>query len=79
MSDMPDKIKVYEKRFGNIAIEKGFITPSDLLKALEIQVQEETKRGNRRLIGQILFELNIISAEQLKQVLSVLFNKETQG
>jgi hypothetical protein len=76
MAEMPEKIKIYEKRFGNIAIEKGFITKADLIHALKLQVQDEIEKIEHRLIGQILFELKIMSAEQIKEVLSELFKKE---
>ena len=76
MSDVPKKIEVYEKRFGNIAIDMGFLTLDELINALEIQVQEEIDKGERRLIGQILLELNIMTSDQLKQVLSILFDKD---
>ena len=33
MSDKADKIEHYEKQFGIIAIEKGFITPEELIEA----------------------------------------------
>ena len=78
MPDMPAKIKLYEKRFGNIAIEKGFITSDQLVNALNIQVQEEVDSGRRSLIGQILLELNLMSAGQIKEVLSELFKKENE-
>ena len=78
MPDIPPQIKIYEKRFGNIAIEKGFITSDQLVKALNLQVQEEVDNGSRRLIGQILLELNLISAEQIKEILADLFEKENE-
>ena len=78
MPDIPPQIKIYEKRFGNIAIEKGFITSDQLVTALNVQVQEEVDSGSRRLIGQILLELNLISAEQIKEVLANLFENENE-
>jgi hypothetical protein len=73
MASAHEKISIYERRFGNIAIEKGFLTSSELIHALEIQVQEELEQGRHRLIGQILLERNIMSLEQIKHVLSELF------
>ena len=34
-----------EKRFGVVAIEKGFITRDQLLEVLEIQIDEEIEHG----------------------------------
>ena len=76
MADVPKKIEVYEKRFGNIAIDMGFLTLDELINALEIQVQEEIDKGERRLIGQILLELKVMTSDQIKQVLANLFDKD---
>ena len=57
-----------QKRFGNIAVEKGFISSSQLVEALEIQVTEEIENGKRRLIGEILLDLNFNTEEQIKEV-----------
>jgi hypothetical protein len=77
MNNAPKKIKVYDKRFGNIAIEKGFLTLDELINALEIQVQEEIKKGERRLIGQILLEQKVMTSDQIKEVLSDIFGEES--
>jgi hypothetical protein len=78
MPDGTPKIELYERRFGNIAIEKGYITSADLIKALDIQVQEELDEGKRPLIGQIMLELNVMSLKQIDDVLSELFKKEKE-
>ncbi|MBL7177789.1 MAG: hypothetical protein ABIK98_01525 [Pseudomonadota bacterium] len=69
----PSKIEGFEKRFGFIAIEKGFITPDDLIKALTIQVQDEIEDGSHRQIGEILLDLNIMSANQIEEVVRSIF------
>jgi hypothetical protein len=60
------------KRFGTIAIEKGFINKEQLLKALEIQANENVGGGQHRLIGQILLEEGSISEAQIEDVLKVI-------
>ena len=45
-----------EKRFGIIAIEKGFITPEQLIEALRIQVVEDMQKGEHRIVGRIFLE-----------------------
>jgi hypothetical protein len=72
---MPEKIKKverFEKRFGVIAVEKGFITPDQLFDALKVQVQDDMEAGSHRLIGEILCAHNAMSFEQVDQVLRVL-------
>lgn len=58
-----------DKRFGVVAIEKGFITLENLIEAMEIQVKEDLDGSEHRLIGQILWERGFISAEQINEVL----------
>ena len=72
MSDKPKQIEIYEKRFGNIAIDNGFITTQQLVESLNIQVMEEIRDGKHRLIGEILFDLNYITLEHVEAVLSEL-------
>ena len=75
MSRIPDEFNTYERRFGNIAIKKGFITSDDLSEALKVQVQEEFEFEDRRLIGQILYGLNKMTVDQIKAVLAELIGE----
>jgi len=63
------KIDHYEKRFGVVATEKGFITSDELINALEIQVQEDVEFGYHRLIGEIFLDRGVMSEEQIAEVL----------
>jgi hypothetical protein len=67
------KIAKYEKRFGLIAIKKGFISDDDLIKALIIQVKEENENGRHRLIGEILLDMDVMSGRQIEEVLMEIF------
>ncbi len=69
MSDKPKGIEHYEKRFGLIAIKKGFITEEDLINALTIQIREDVEIGTHRRVGAILLELDIMNANQVEEVL----------
>jgi hypothetical protein len=71
--DKPKKIEHYEKRFGIIAIEKGFITSDDLVKAWTVQVNEDIGNRPHRLLGEILFELGLMTDKQVEEVLSEIF------
>ena len=75
MSDNPPKTEFLEKRFGIIAIEKGFITPEEFIEAMKVQVWEDIEEGTHRLIGQILLALNSLSITQVEDVLLNLFQK----
>ena len=75
MPDKPGKIEHYEKQFGIIAIEKGFISSEELIEALKIQVKEDIKYETHRLIGEILLDQNFITAQQIQEVLNTIFMK----
>lgn len=75
MPDKPGKIEHYEKQFGIIAIEKGFITSDELIEALKIQVKEDIEYETHRLIGEILLDQNFITAQQIQEVLNTIFMK----
>lgn len=75
MSDKPKKTEHLEKRFGIIAIEKGFITPEEFIEAMKIQVWEDIQLGTHRLIGVILLNLKKLTSTQVEDVLMTLFQK----
>lgn len=62
----------YCSRFGQIAVEMGFITIDQLKKALSEQVDDDVANRRHRLIGTILFEKDWITAQQIDVVLSEL-------
>jgi len=73
MEEPTGKIEYYEKRFGMIAIEKGFITPENLVRALSIQIDEDVKKKRHRLIGEILLDMDVMTADQIEQVARDIF------
>ena len=58
-----------DKRFGAVAIDKGFITFENLIEAMKIQILENLQGIDHRLIGQILWEECYIKTEQINEVL----------
>ena len=56
-ADKNRKSKHYEKRFGIIAIEKGFIAVDDLVKGLAVQANENRKNMPHRLLGEVFFHM----------------------
>lgn len=74
MPDRPGKIEHYEKQFGIIAIEKGFITAENLIETLKIQVEEDIKYKTHRLIGEILMDKGYINPSQIQEVLDAIFS-----
>jgi hypothetical protein len=74
--DKPGRIEHYEKRFGIIAVEKGFITADDLVKGLTVQVKEDLCRVRHRLLGEIFFETGVMTDRQVEEVVSHIFRKD---
>lgn len=69
----------YGPRFGQIAVESGFITEGQLAEALACQVHEELTGRGHRLLGTILFEKEWMSAAQIDLVLTLLCRGARQG
>jgi len=55
-----------------IAVEKGFINEKQLVAAMKIQVGEDIKGKEHRLIGTILFEEGYLNAEAVDEVLRAM-------
>ncbi len=72
MSDQTIQTDHREKRFGVVALQKGFITPDQLFKALKVQVQDDLEKGNHRLLGEILFDEGVMTWTQVGEVLETL-------
>jgi hypothetical protein len=75
MLAQPKKIDFYERRFGVIAIEKGYVSPEELIEALTIQVREDIEVGTHRLIGEILLDRDVMSADRIEEVLKAVFQQ----
>ena len=61
--------KQFEKRFGMMAVEKGFVTPEQVLEAIEIQVKENMEQKKHRFIGTVLVEQGYMRHSQIQEVL----------
>ncbi len=73
MLDRPGKLEHYEKRFGIVAIEKGFITPENLVEAFKVQVKEDLELQTHRLIGEILLDSGYMTTLEIQEVLDAVF------
>lgn len=66
----------YCPRYGQIAVEKGFITTDQLKDALSIQVDDNISGEEHRLLGTILFDKDWMSSDQIETVLNLLLKVE---
>jgi hypothetical protein len=69
-------IDLPERRFGFIAIEKGFIKADQLWEALIKQRAQETGGTDRRPLGMILKDLGYLSVSQINEILQTLQDEE---
>ena len=64
--------KNHHKRFGTIAVDKGYIDEDQLIKALEIQAKENVMEGKHRLLGQIFVEEGLLTEVQVDEILETM-------
>ncbi len=67
--------KKIDKRFGTVAIEKGYITHEQMERGLYIQQQEDEQFDRHRLIGQILVSEDWITETQVEDILETMSQK----
>lgn len=67
-----DILVEFSRRFGMIAVSRGFVTPIQLKEALAEQVDDDLAYRPHQLLGKILFEKNQMSLNQIEQVLDEL-------
>lgn len=63
--------------FGEIALERGFVTVGELYEALTVQARAEVTGEAYRFLGEILTELGYMTEHQVLEVLNVLHATET--
>ena len=67
-----DILVEFSQRFGMIAVNRGYITPKQLKEALAEQVDDDLAFRPHQLLGKILYEKNLMSLDQIDQVLDEL-------
>lgn len=71
-------VKDRYKFFGEIALEKRFVTPDQLYDALTTQVRAKLEGKGEKLLGQVLLELGYLNEVQIQEILDVLYPVETE-
>ena len=68
---MPNEIsdKLNLKRFGQVAVEKKFVTPEQAKQALQEQIEDNLSQKPHRQLGRILLEKGWMNAQQIEVVL----------
>lgn len=63
----------YRKLFGEVALELGFVTPSQLYDALTVQLRRKTEGAPDKLLGQVLLELGHLETDQIQKIIEELY------
>ena len=58
-----------EIRFGIVAVQKGFVTPEQIVEAFEVQLKEDLTTGDHKPIGKIMLDQGVINQKQLHEIL----------
>lgn len=72
MSDRTRHVDHGARRFGVTAVQEGFITQDQLLKALSAQVIDDLEERPHRLIGEILCDQGAMTLAHSNKVLQTL-------
>ncbi len=62
----------YGRRFGKVAVDKGYVTAKQLKHAMAEQIEDDISNKPHRLIGKILLENGRITDKQIDIVLDEL-------
>ena len=76
-NDIVNKLsQKFNPRFGQISVDKGFVTSEQVREALLEQLDDDLAQKPHRLLGRILLENGWMNAQQIEVVLNELFRKE---
>tara|TARA_B100001013_G_scaffold282531_2_gene182470 strand:- start:813 stop:1043 length:231 start_codon:yes stop_codon:yes gene_type:complete len=67
--EMSDRYKF----FGEIALEKRFVSADQLYEALTLQARNRVEGVIEKQLGQLLLELGYMDEDQIREVLDVLY------
>ena len=56
-------------RFGFLGVRKNFVTPDQIIEALEIQLEENQSENKHRLIGEIMVDKGFMNPAQVNEIL----------
>lgn len=67
--------KKYCPRFGQTAVEMGFLSEASLKEALWCQIEEELSGRGHRLLGAVLFDKEWMTSDQIEKVMNAMLKK----
>lgn len=72
ISRWDDILVEFSRRFGMIAVNRGYVTPKQLKEALAEQINDDLASRPHQLLGNILYEKNLMNLNQIEKVLDEL-------
>ena len=66
---------IEKKRFGALALSKGFVNNQQIIEALAIQIKENIENKKYRPIGEILLQLGYLNNQEIKELIEPKFEK----
>lgn len=57
------------KRFGAVAIKKGFITKEQFVEAMGMQIENDLEGTEHKLFGEVLVRMGYMERSQVNEVL----------
>ncbi len=72
LNDPPMTLETLQEEFGVIAEQRGFVSPVQMMEALEIPVNGNTKKEKYRFIASILYDNGFITKTQIHEALDSL-------
>ena len=64
--------KRFIKRFGTIAIEKGFITKDQFIDAMAMQIENDLEGSGHWILGSLLSRMDYMTPEQINEVIEAI-------
>jgi len=62
----------FEKRFGDVAVEKGFVSKEQVDEALQIQMKDDSEGKGHRVLGAILKQLGYLTPREIDEILDFM-------
>ncbi len=72
LNDPPMTLETLQEEFGVMAEQRGFVSPVQILEALEIPMNGNTKKENYRFIASLLYDQGFITKTQIHEALDSL-------
>ncbi len=72
LNDPPMTLETLQEEFGVMAEQRGFVSPVQIMEALEIPVNGNTKKEKYRFIASILYDQGFITKTHINEALDSL-------